>query len=406
MRVIVNQLVALGRKTGVGFYAAELMRCLRAQAGTDEIVSYPPPWLEGGYARLASVWDRLQGRKARRHAAPPHDTLPALARRGGTRFVRRLARHCKSWHFRFHCWRQPCDVYFEPNYIPFPTELPTVVTVHDLSALLHPEWHPADRVDYFEEHFSQVLNSRARFVTVSDAVRQEMIDILGVPPARITRVYNGIRPEFRPLGDEQVLPVLQRLGLPRQYLLYLGTIEPRKNLLTLLKSYQLLPNAVRERCALVLVGGWGWKAGEVADYYQTHARQCGVIHLGYVASTDLPALYNGARALVYPSHYEGFGLPPVEMMACGGAVLASTAAALVEVTAGHSHLIDAEDGDGWRAAMQRVILDDEWLRKLRQGVVEHARCFTWEECARGTWRVLRGVRQRTDTIFRPDRNAA
>src|SRR6185369_12251922 len=111
-----------------------------------------------------------------------------------------------------------------------------------------------------------------------------------------------------------------------------------------------LPESLRVRYPLVLVGGWGWNAGEVADYLSREARHRGVIHLGYVADADLPALYNGARALVYPSHYEGFGLPPLEMLACGGAVLASTAGAVAEVVGSQAHLIAADDFDGWRAA--------------------------------------------------------
>ena len=113
------------------------------------------------------------------------------------------------------------------------------------------------------------------------------------------------------------------------------------------------------------------------------------MHLGYVADADLPVLYNGARALVYPSLYEGFGLPPVEMLACGGAVLASTAGALAETVGGQAHLIPAADEDGWRAAMLRVVTEDEWWQSLRQGAVEAARPYTWERCAATALRVYR-----------------
>src|SRR5207302_4554300 len=142
----------------------------------------------------------------------------------------------------------------------------------------------------------------------------------GIPPSRITRTYMGVRPWLRPMTPAEVTPVLQRLGLPPRYLLYLGTIEPRKNVRTLLHAYCDLPAALRESCPLVLAGGWGWKAEEVAAFFHDEARHKGVLRLGYVAEEDLGALYNGARALVFPSLYEGFGLPPMEMLACGGAV--------------------------------------------------------------------------------------
>ena len=115
----------------------------------------------------------------------------------------------------------------------------------------------------------------------------------------------------------------------------------------------------------MLVGSWGWNTSEVAEYLHSEARHRGVIHLGYVAEEHLGVIYNGARALVYPSLYEGFGLPPVEMMACGGAVLTSTTGALVETVGSRANLIPAEDMDGWKNAMARVLEDDDWWRSLR-----------------------------------------
>jgi alpha-1,3-rhamnosyl/mannosyltransferase len=144
---------------------------------------------------------------------------------------------------------------------------------------------------------------------------------------------------------------------------------------------------------LVLAGSWGWNTGQIADYYRSEARQRGVRQMGYVAEEDLAALYNGADALVFPSLYEGFGLPPVEMMACGGAVLASTASAIVETVGSKAHLIPAHDRDGWRNALRHVIEDADWRQELRAGVVEVARPFTWESCAAQTLGVYRALTQ-------------
>jgi alpha-1,3-rhamnosyl/mannosyltransferase len=116
-----------------------------------------------------------------------------------------------------------------------------------------------------------------------------------------------------------------------------------------------------------------------------------VIHLGYVSDAHINVLYNGARALVYPSFYEGFGLPPTEMLACGGAVLASTAAALVETVGRQAHLIPPQDVDAWRQAMQLVVEDEEWWRQLRHGAADAARPFTWEQCTADTLRVYRTI---------------
>jgi alpha-1,3-rhamnosyl/mannosyltransferase len=244
-------------------------------------------------------------------------------------------------------------------------------------------------VAHFERHFVRGLDRCDHFLAISDFGRQEVIDTLGIAPDRVTRTYMGIRPGLGPLSPAKVQEVLHELELPPKYLLYLGTIEPRKNLLMLLQAYSALPAVIRARWPLLMVGNWGWNSADVAAYLQNEARHRGVIHLGYVKERHLPAIYNGARALVYPSLYEGFGLPPIEMMACGGAVLASTAGALQETVGSKAHLIAPLDRAGWRDAMLKVALDDDWCDLLRQGTVSVSERFTWERCASDTLRVYR-----------------
>jgi len=218
-----------------------------------------------------------------------------------------------------------------------------------------------------------------------------VIRLLNIPPEQVTRTYYGIRPGLGPVATERVQAALKSLGLPPRYLLFLGTIEPRKNILMLLQAYCALPTSVRGRWPLLLVGDWGWNTGAIHDYLHREARHRGVIYLGYLNEKHLGALYSGARALVYPSWYEGFGLPPLEMMACGGAVLASTASAIVETVGQRAHLIVPGDLDAWRDAMARVVEDDDWWRTLRQGTEAVARPFTWERCAADTLAVYRFV---------------
>jgi alpha-1,3-rhamnosyl/mannosyltransferase len=309
----------------------------------------------------------------------PRGFLDQLARKAGRSLIAYLCRSAQTRN----------DVYHEPNFIPLPVDLPTVITIHDLSVLLHPEWHPAERVAAYEKKFFRALGRADHLLAVSDWGRQEIIRTLHISPDKVTRTYNAIRPGLGPLAPEQVQAVLRRLKLPSRYLLYLGTIEPRKNVLRLLQAYCGLPERLRSAWPLLLVGSWGWNTGPVAEYFHQEARHRGVQYHGYIADEDLPALYNGARALVYPSLYEGFGLPPVEMMACGGAVLASTAGAIVETVGHKAHLIDPEDTDGWRAALARVLEDEAWWQSLRAGAVDVARPFTCEQCAADTLRVYR-----------------
>lgn len=375
MRLLINTLTAMRRRTGIGHYVSQLLRCFREQSPEVDIVPFPGPVVEG-----------LLSGKARKSRQVSSNSKARLQP-----WLNRVSRTLASWHFQLFAGRQDFDIYHEPNFIPLACDRPTVATLLDLSVVLHPHWHPCDRVEHFDRHLHKALDRCDHFFAISDACKQELVDHLGIPPHKITRTYMGIRPEFRPLSDLQVRPVLQRLHLPTRYLLFVGTLEPRKNILLLLKAYCALPEALRSRCPLLLVGGWGWKTTDVADFYHAEARHCGVIHLGYLDDADLPALCNGARALVFPSLYEGFGLPPLEMMACGGAVLASTADAVRETAGGQAHLVDPLDLDGWRDAMQRVIQDDDWREQLRHGSVDFARRFTWETCAAETLQVYRKV---------------
>jgi glycosyltransferase involved in cell wall biosynthesis len=390
MRVVVNQLPALGLRTGIGHYTVELLRCLREQAGPDRIDGFPEGWVRRVRTFCAQARPYLEGTPADTWSvASPHHARSLRSKALGS--VRRLGRSLIAQHFRLVCGLRAYDLYHEPNFIPLPCEQRTIATLHDLSVLLHPEWHPADRAAYFESHFHRGLDRCVHFLAISEFGRQEMIRNLGIPPERITRTYMGIRPGLGPLPEEETARVLRELELPPRYLLYLGTIEPRKNILLLLRAYCALPEGIRIRWPLLLVGSWGWNTLAVADYLHREARHRGVVHRGYVAERHLAAIYNGARALVYPSLYEGFGLPPLEMMACGGAVLASTAGALVETVGSRAHLINPHDLEGWRDAMLRVIEDETWWHFLRTGVIAVARPYTWDRCAADTLRVYRSV---------------
>jgi alpha-1,3-rhamnosyl/mannosyltransferase len=392
MRVLLNQLVTLGRKTGVGHYSGELLRFLRARPPADQIDTFPNGWLRRVCKAVTRARPYLSGQ------TEPHGLDVFRSRRGfrgrTLDVLRRSGWSVLEQYFRAACAGGAYDLYHEPNVIPFRVDCPTIATLHDLSVLLYPEWHPADRVAYYEHHFRASLGDCAHFIAVSEFTRQEVIRLLNIPALRVTRIYNGVRPGLVPKQRPEVESVLRELGLPSHYLLYVGTIEPRKNVLLLLRAYCALPQALRSRWPLLLIGNWGWNAASVAAYLHDEARHRGVIHLGYLRERHLAAVYSGARALVYPSWYEGFGLPPLEMMACGGAVLASTAGALVETVGKRAHLVAPDDFDGWRLAMARVLQDDDWWQLLRRDVQAVARRYSWDRCAAETV----GVYHRTGGI--------
>lgn len=380
MRVILNGVSALKPKTGVGHTTANLHRAL-AELGTDDSFRLYPGEAIAGIAR------RVLRRPKRPGAVRvnPGNAPPWRAR------LTDLAKAAYRAHFRAAARWGGFDLYHEPNFVPIRTHLPTVVTVHDLSVLLYPEWHPADRVAFHDRHFRRGIATADHVIVVSEAVRREMIDRLDFPADRVTAIHNGIGDQFRPQPPEAVEATRRRLGLPPRYFLAVGTIEPRKNIGALLRAFCDLPAATRAACPLVLAGGWGWKSDRERERFEAEARHRGAIHLGYVDDADLPCLYAGAAALLYPSFYEGFGLPPVEMLACGGGAIASTAAAVREVVGGHAVLLDPRDLEGWREAMRRVAADREYISSACRGGVAHARGFTWEAAARRTLTVYQRV---------------
>ncbi len=373
MRVIVNGLAALTPRTGVGHHVAHLTAALAAEFPADTIAVYP-----GGH--LAALLRR--GRPAGAGSPGESGRLKPLAKRA--------AKWMAGRHFSHEARR--FDLVHEPNFVPFLTRRPTVVTVHDLSVVRHPDWHPADRVAMHARHFRRAVDGAARVIVVSDAVRAELLDYAGLPPERVVTIYNGTDPSFCPLPAAVVAEVLARLGLPGRFFLCVGTIEPRKNLLTVLRAFAALPLAARTACPLVLAGPWGWRADAERAWVAEHGAAAGVRHLGYVAAADLPAVTNAAAALVYPSHYEGFGLPPVEMLATGGRVLASTAAAVVEVCGPFAHYTPATDTDGWTAALFAASTAGPPADAVAR--MAHAGKFTWTHAARETMAVYRAALNR------------
>ncbi len=392
MRVLLNRMTTTGARTGVGHCALELLNQLQCVPGI-QVTGFPSDRFMRWDARIRRLHQFLAS--LRNRWKPSRSVLPL-------RLLRELARIA---YFRtrraYHGWLQALhreaffgtafDLYHEPNFIPFASSLPTVTTVHDLSVFRYPQWHPQARVAWFEANVARALAQSAHFIAVSQFTRREVIRQLHVSPSRITCVPHAPRARFRPIPASAVAEMLRRQGLPERYLLYVGTIEPRKNLLRLMQAYCSLPESMRERWPLLLAGSWGWNFGAEQNYYESEGRQHGIRHLGYVREADLPLLYNGARALIYPSMYEGFGLPPLEMLACGGAVLASNLEPIIEVIGAQGHLVAPEDFDGWRNALARVVTEDDWWLQLRQGAEATARAYSWQHAAAQTLDVYRRV---------------
>jgi glycosyltransferase involved in cell wall biosynthesis len=364
--VILNDRCLRNAQTGVGRYVTELLAAL--------------PKVDPGIDILAFYRTYL----ARGNSNDPK--APAGAPAGGSPrrspdWLRRLLQGGYELAFEAAGTLRGYRLYHEPNHIPGPWNGPVVTTIHDLSVLRHPDWHPADRVRWYERELLASLPRSAHFITVSEFTRQEMIALLGISPERITAIPLGARAAFVPRPAAEVCAWLAEHGLPAEYLLFVGTMEPRKNVPGLLAAYAGLSDAQRARFPLLMAGAGGWGMQPLEDEIEATGLTGQVHMLGYVPDEDLCWLYAGARALVWPTFYEGFGLPPLECMATGTPVITSHVASLPEVVGDAGLLVEARDTDGFTEALRQVIEDDKLAADLAQRGLARSEAFSWERCA-------------------------
>jgi glycosyltransferase involved in cell wall biosynthesis len=394
LRVALDGIPLLTPKTGIGKYTQELAAGLNAlPSGPQVAVIYGIHWLR-----------RL--RHAVRFDGSGRGGLPAVATPAEADRIQWLPDGLKSAAKRAIvrgelALRRP-DLIHATNYVSDHLtgnrfRGPTVLTIHDCSFIRYPETHPKERLAWLDSHLPSSLDAAAAVIADSEFTRRELIELMGVAPDRVHAVALGVDRIFHPQSANRIRSVLGRHRLaPNGYLLSVGTIEPRKNIATLIAAYNQLPTGLQERWPLALVGQLGWKSGPLATILEQLARKGRLRQLGYVPDHALPAIYAGAGVFVYPSLYEGFGLPPLEAMACGVPVVASDRASLPEVVGQAGLLVDPEDCGELTAALKRLMTDADLRRGLGQQGRQRAMGFSWEACARKTLSVYQTVLSGSD----------
>lgn len=268
-----------------------------------------------------------------------------------------------------------------PNYfLPYFAET-GIITVHDLSVFRYPETHPAERITAFEGQFLSSLSRATHIITDTETVRRELIEMFDAQPEVVTAIPLGVDSSFRPHSAGELSPTLERWGLtPNGYGLCVSTLEPRKKISELLAAWRELPKLVRDSHPLVLCGGAGWRNEALRDEVENGVAEGWLRHLGFVEEELLPKLYAGAALFVYPSIYEGFGLPPVEAMASGVPVMVSHHSCLPEVCGDAARYFEPDDAAGFVNALERNLADREWqLETVERGLVR-VRQFSWKQC--------------------------
>jgi glycosyltransferase involved in cell wall biosynthesis len=278
-----------------------------------------------------------------------------------------------------------------------PTGIPSVSTIQDISYASLPETYTWGKVLY-NEITARIAAARAdRMITASENTKSEVVRYLKVPEEKIRVICDAVDNMFQPVPSAEVLQeARQRLGLPDRMILYVGSLNPRKNLVTLIRAYAELKRTTDLPHKLVLVGPSEWKSDPVFHAVKDLGLESEIYLLGFVPDSELVCLYNLADLFVFPSLHEGFGLPPLEALACGTPVVCSNSASLPEVVGEAAIMVEPTDVKELAQAMERVLTDPDLAQQLRGKGLERAQLFSWEKTARETLKVYEEVARKGD----------
>lgn len=373
MRIALNATILRAPRTGIGHYLAELVRALSAHHELELRLftglgwrSELPATALPGYSLFSSFIKRV---------------IPdAYA-------LRRLVEQ-----HRFSKGSVGMDLYHEPSLWPFEFDGPMVMTLHDLSHVHYRHTQPADRVAAIERHVSSGISRAKRILVDSVFIGDEACRYYGIPAEKIVVAPLGCASRFHPRTKEQLMPKLQPLGLQAgKYILCVGTLEPRKNLQLALQAHDRLPVSIREHYPLVIVGMAGWHQEQLTDSLRRALAGGNVRVLGYQDDITLAHLVAGARLLLFPSVYEGFGLPVLESMTSGVPVVVSNCSSLPELAGAAGIYINPDDDNECSQAMELLIEDhNHWQRHSEAGLLQ-AKNFSWQRCAKITANVYQQV---------------
>jgi glycosyltransferase involved in cell wall biosynthesis len=370
-------------RAGVGHYTFELARALARESAGDEFeLVYPssyPPVDFGGESLPANL-------SAARVSVGP------------------VGRRWWSAGLPLYAGRRRFALFHGTNYeVPLWGGAARVMTVHDLSLLLHPETHEPRRVRRARVRLPLMARAAATIVTPTESVRREVCERLRVEPSKVFAVAEAARECFSPMGFEETEDVRRGLGVGREFLLAVGTLEPRKNLGAALRAFEeVLRARPSSELQLVVAGGRGWMTEPLIEALEKSPARERVVLTGYVTDETLRALYSSCRAFLYLSLYEGFGLPPLEAMSCGAPVVAGRTSAVSEVTGGAARLVGSDRPEEAAAALLELLDSEAARRAASEAGLRRASDFSWRRAARATLGVYReALRRSKDSPVEP-----
>jgi glycosyltransferase involved in cell wall biosynthesis len=359
MRIGIDTRLIFYQKAGIGQYIQSLMQALAEIDHEDEFTLFHSrkdnhPFVTAPNIRYRALW------------TPSHHRFET------TTMTAELLPH-------------RLDVLHSPDFIPPRyTRYPAVITVHDLAFLLYPRFLTKQSARYYGQ-VDVAARRAAHIIAVSQSTRRDVIKLLGVPSDKVTVIHEAAQPLFRPLDRAQARQhVASVFGVEQDFILFVSTIEPRKNLPTLLEAFRKMRDVHRVEVKMVVAGRRGWLTEEMNDQIDKLQLNGHVHFLGAVPNEELLYLYNAAKVFALPSFYEGFGLPPLEAMACGTPIVVSNTSSLPEVVGDAGQLVDPNDVEAWSVVLWRVLSDENLRAEMCEKGLRRVASFSWERAARET----------------------
>lgn len=278
-------------------------------------------------------------------------------------------------------WRG-LDVFHSPDFIPpFRAAKKHIITVHDLTFLHYPQYLTADSRAYYNEQIASACQQADHILSVSKATKSDLINMLNVPESKITVQPHGAGEQYKLLSQDETEPIRKQLDLPENYILHVGTWEPRKNIIALAKAYKQLLTEMPDLPPIVLVGRKGWLFEQTLAEIEALDINQHILWRDNVTDEQLPAVYNMALVNVTVSHYEGFGMPALEGMACGTVPIVSNRSSLPEVVGDVGLLVNPDDSNSIADALQKALSDSQWHIEQSKKAIARAKQFTWQGSA-------------------------
>jgi len=379
MQIGIDGLPLTLSKTGVGHYTFDLAQALAKAAPESELeLVYPSTSPPVSFERNQLGDGPSENLKLKRVAVGP------------------LARHWWSIGLPRYIRRRKLQLFHGTNYdIPLRRSCATVLTIHDLSLLLYPETHPKRSVYRARRRLPLMARNADAIIVPTESIRREVCEHFKLSHEHVFAIPEAARSSFRPIGPTETAALKRRLGVGENFLLAVGTIEPRKNLGVLLSAFEEVARAQPDPALqLVIAGGHGWLSGPLYQALEKSPVRRHIVLTDYLHDDDLRALYSSCRAFVYPSIYEGFGLPPLEAMACGAPVIASRIPTLIETLADAAHFFDPQNSEQLAQAIIQVTTDLDLRQHLLNAGLQQAGKFSWERTAQSTLDVYEVARKK------------